>query len=72
VREWTTDRPGCIRKNCFTVARLREVKNTVREAIGFEEVKDGQLRALMGYAFDAAGSTEDTLLFTRPQPAKKT
>jgi cytoplasmic iron level regulating protein YaaA (DUF328/UPF0246 family) len=26
---------------------------------------------LDGYAFDAAGSSEDTLLFTRPQPAKK-
>ncbi|MEQ8435223.1 MAG: peroxide stress protein YaaA [Oceanicaulis sp.] len=26
---------------------------------------------LDGYCFDAAGSTDDTLLFTRPQPAKK-
>jgi hypothetical protein len=72
VREWTTDRPGCTRKNRLAAARLGEVKDTMGEAIDFKEQKDGQLRALMGYAFDPAGSTEDTLLFTRPQPAKKT
>lgn len=41
------------------------IENRIEDPVRLKEFD------LDGYSFDAAGSTGDTLLFTRPQPAKK-